>query len=396
MKILFYSHFFAPSVGGVENITRSLADGLSKRRKPDGETEFALTLVTQTAAGDFDDDTLPFRVVRSPNLIELWRLIRQSEVVHLAGPALAPLLLALLLRKPVVVEHHNYQAICPNGRLVHQPDHSVCPGHFQARHFAECVRCQANEISWIASLMNLLWMFPRYVLTRAAAQNIAVTQHVLERHALPRSSVIYHGIEGSGDDCRADRSGSARSAHETISFAYVGRFISEKGIPILLAASKTLADEGRFFTVKLIGDGPERPKIEEIIRRERLGHYVQITGYLTGAALAGVLCRVDAVVLPSVCEETAGLSLIEQMMRGRAVIASDIGGLAEVVGDAGLKCAPGDAHALAACMRKVLEEPSLLDALGEKGRHRARLYFARERMIEEYARVYRHVLSRTA
>jgi glycosyltransferase involved in cell wall biosynthesis len=81
------------------------------------------------------------------------------------------------------------------------------------------------------------------------------------------------------------------------------------------------------------------------------------------------------------------------MMRGRLVIASDIGGLGEIVGDAGLKFPPGDAHALAACMRKVLEDPSLIDALGEKGRDRARVYFARERMIEEHAKVYRHILS---
>jgi glycosyltransferase involved in cell wall biosynthesis len=243
--------------------------------------------------------------------------------------------------------------------------------------------------------MNLLWMFPRYDLARAAAQNIAVTQHVLERHALPRSSVIYHGIEDSLKGCTA-RSVSLLSAGHPISFAYVGRFVSDKGIPVLLAASKILANEGRSFTVQLIGDGPERPKVEEIIKREGLGHCVQITGYLTGTALAEALCRVDAVVLPSVCEETAGLSLMEQMMRGRAVIASDIGGLGEVVGDAGLKFAPGDAHALAACMRKMLEEPSLIDALGEKGRHRARLYFARERMLEEHAQVYRQVLSGAA
>jgi glycosyltransferase involved in cell wall biosynthesis len=219
---------------------------------------------------------------------------------------------------------------------------------------------------------------------------------VLERHALPRSSVIYHGIEDSVNGSTPGRSASPWSARDTISFAYVGRFVSEKGIPILLAASKILANEGRSFTVHLIGDGPERPKVEEIIQREGIEHCVQITGYLTGAALTEALCRVDAVIMPSVWEETAGLSAIEQMMRGRLVIASDIGGLGEIVGDAGLKFAPGDAHALAACMRKVLEDPSLIDALGEKGRDRARVYFARERMIEEHARVYSQALSGTA
>jgi glycogen synthase len=393
MKILFYSHFFAPSVGGVENITRSLADGLSELRKPDGEPKFELTLVTQTAAGDFDDGRLPFRVVRSPGLMGLWRWIRESEIVHVAGPALVPLILAWLLRKPTVIEHHNYQAICPNGRLVHQPDRCVCPGHFQARHFAECVRCQAKEISWLASLMNLLLMFPRHRLTRAASKNIAVAQYVFGRLALPRSSVIYHGIEDPLKGSTPHRTASSCSARDTIAFAFVGRFVSDKGIPVLLAASKLLVEEGRSFTLQLIGDGAERSKLEETIERDGMGHCVQITGYLTGANLTEALGRVDAVIMPSVWAETAGLSVIEQMMLGRAVIASDIGGLGEVVGDAGLKFAPGDADGLAACMRKVLEDPALIDALGNKARQRARLYFAKERMIEEHAKVYRHILS---
>jgi glycosyltransferase involved in cell wall biosynthesis len=393
MKLVIFSHFFAPSIGGVENITMSLALGLAKRGLPDGKPEFDITLVTETPAGAFDDGVLPFRVVRQPKFQTLWRLLRNANIVHLAGPALVPLSVAWLLRKPAVIEHHTYQAICPNGRLVHEPDRAVCPGHFQAGHFAECVRCQAKEISWTASLVNLLLMFPRHLLSRAAARNIAVTQHVLARHGLPHSSVIYHGIEDSLNASAPHRPASTCSAPGTISFAYVGRFVSEKGIPILLAASKILANEGRSFTVHLIGDGPERPKVEEIIQREGIEHCVQITGYLTGAALTEALCRVDVVIMPSVWEETAGLSVIEQMMRGRLVIASDIGGLAEIVGDAGLKFPPGDAHALAACMRKVIEDSSLIGTLGEKARERARLHFGRERMIEEHAKVYRHILS---
>ena len=392
MKLVIFSHYFAPSIGGVENVTMSLACGLARQASQDGTPKFDITLVTETPAGVFDDGLLPFRVIRRPKFGTLWRLFRDANLLHLAGPALVPLSVAWLLRKPAVIEHHTYQAICPNGRLVHEPDRAVCPGHFQAGHFAECVRCQAKEISWAASLVNLVLMFPRHLLSRAAARNIAVTQHVLERHALPHSSVIYHGIEDFVSTS-ASRPASNRSAPGTISFAYVGRFVSEKGIPILLAASKILANEGRSFTVHLIGDGPERPRVEEIIQREGIEHFVQITGYLTGTALTETLCGVDAVIMPSVWEETAGLSVIEQMMRGRLVIASDIGGLAEIVGDAGLKFAHGDPHALAACMRKVIEDSSLIGALGEKARERARLHFGRERMIEEHAKVYRHILS---
>jgi glycosyltransferase involved in cell wall biosynthesis len=97
--------------------------------------------------------------------------------------------------------------------------------------------------------------------------------------------------------------------------------------------------------------------------------------------------------MPSVWEETAGLAAMEQMMRGRLVIASDIGGLGEIVGDTGLKFSPGDAVALADAMRKIVLRPALVDSFGKIARERAQKLFQRERMIAEHASVYRDVLT---
>jgi glycosyltransferase involved in cell wall biosynthesis len=390
VKLLVYSHFFAPSIGGVETSVLSLAAGLAEFRASKGEPEFDILLVTATPAGGFDDRALPFRVIRQPNLLRLWDLIRKSDVIHIAGPALPPLFLAKLARKPVVIEHHGYQAICPNGMLIHQPDQSICPGHFQAGRYAECLRCNAHETSWLQSCANLLLMFPRHALTRRVTSNLAVSQHVLQRLNVPRSSVIYYGIDDPLSHTLASQPLSALPGK--MRFAYVGRFVQEKGIPVLLQAAKKLMSEGRQFEVRLIGDGAERPNLEAIIRGQHLESCVHITGFLTGVALAAALRDVQVVVMPSICEETAGLSAIEQMMRGRLVIVSDIGGLGEVVGEAGLKCAPGNADALADRMREVLQSPALIDSLGQKARERALRLFRQGRMIEEHARVDRAMI----
>jgi glycosyltransferase involved in cell wall biosynthesis len=239
-------------------------------------------------------------------------------------------------------------------------------------------------------LLNLLRMFPRAWLVRRAARNLAITRHVRDRHKLPRAEVVYYGIEdplARGNSVLPVATQSGR-----ISFAYVGRFVPEKGIPILLEAVRQLISEGEAFDVRLIGDGPERDSLDRIIRREKLENYIHITGYLAGTALAESLRDVQVVVMPSVWEETAGLSAIEQMMRGRLVIASDIGGLSEVVGRTGLCFAPGDAAALAACMRRVLHHPPLIDAMGREARARALSLFVRQRMLDEHRRVYREVL----
>src|SRR5690242_9938178 len=236
MNLLIYSHFFAPSIGGIENIIQSLADGLSKRRWADGEMQFEVTLATRTPAGAFKDAALAFQVIRQPTLLTLWRQIRRSDVIHVAGPALLPLFLAWLAGKPAVIEHHGYQAICLNGLLLYRPFGTVCPGHFQAGHYRECLECERRESGRLRSTLRFLLMFPRSWLSRKAATNIAITNHVLERHSLPRSSVIYYGIE---NPLRRDFRPTSVGHSGKICFAYLGRLVAEKGITVLLEAART-------------------------------------------------------------------------------------------------------------------------------------------------------------
>lgn len=392
LKIVIYSHYFAPSVGGVETSVEALARGLSRYQGGSGAPEFEIVVVTHTTAGEFDDHSLPFPVVRNPGLAELVGLVCRSHVLHLAGPALLPLLLARIFRKPTVVEHHGYQAICLNGGLLHEPDRAVCPGHFQAGRLGECFRCQRSELSSaLKSLRRLVLTKMRNALCQGV-ENIAITEHVRKRNALPNSRVMYYGIE---DVLKGETAASTGSSCPTkLCFAYVGRLVSEKGVPVLLDAAARLQKEGHEFDVLIIGDGPERAKLEGEIERQGLGSRVRITGFLRGSQLSSLLQEVHVVVMPSVCEETAGLSAMEQMMRGRLVIASAIGGLGEVVGNAGIVCPPGDAEALAVCMSAVIAHPERIAALGSKARERALSTFGYARMLEEHREVYRRVASK--
>src|SRR5262249_2909472 len=135
--------------------------------------------------------------------------------------------------------------------------------------------------------------------------------------------------------------------------------------------------------------GPERAEYERQIRGLGLDSIVTVTGYLTGEELNTALTRVHALVMPSVCEETAGLAAMEQMMRARLVIASDGGGRGEVVGDSGLKFKVNDVAGLAACMRSVVENPTLIREMGARARERAVRLFQRETMLAAHAEIYR-------
>jgi glycosyltransferase involved in cell wall biosynthesis len=286
-------------------------------------------------------------------------------------------------RKKFVVEHHGYQATCPNGLFVHHPDRAICPGHFQASRYGECFQCLRSEFSsgWTAAKL-LASMFPRDWLARAATTNIAVSRHVDQRQKLPHTKVVYHGIEDPIPN-------PDRSPSQKLRIAYVGRLVPEKGVPVLLEAAKILKNEGRDFEIRIIGDGSERANLDTLIQQNKLEPFISVTGFLTGEAFARALQDVSVVVMPSTWEETAGLAAIEQMMRGRLVIAADIGGLTEVLGDTGLKFAPGNAVSLAGCLRNVIQNPALIVSYGEKARSRVLQLFERSKMLSEHAQIYR-------
>jgi glycosyltransferase involved in cell wall biosynthesis len=386
VNLLIYSHFFPPSVGGVETIVLSLARGLAELRDANGVPEFEVTLVTKTPAGIYDDRALPFRVIRQPNLIQLWQLIRKSHLVHAAGPALAPLFLTRLARKPLIIEHHGYQATCPNGLLFHHPTEKVCPGHFEAGNFDECLRCNRKTSGSLGALRLLASAFLRRAGARRADANIAPSHHVAERQGLPRTTVIVHGVKDPFNESGLPRESAAIGGRN---FAYLGRLVVEKGVSVLLEATRLLRGEGRDVQVLLIGDGPDRARLEKQITAFSLDRNVRVTGFLSGAALERELARVHTIVIPTIMEETAGLAALEQMACGRPVIASAIGGLGEIVSGAGLTFPPNDPEALAGAMKRILDDPMLAASLGVAARQRVLRSFSLGGMIDAHARVYR-------
>jgi glycosyltransferase involved in cell wall biosynthesis len=368
----------------------SLAEGLANWPKIRGEEPVEVTVVTNTPLGGMDDSGLPFRVIRKPDLTTLISLIRSADVVHLAGPALTPLLIGYVLHKTVIVEHHGYQSICPNGLLLHEPDKSVCSGHFMAKSYRKCVLCRSHNIGWVASLCSTILTFPRRWLCMQAAGNIAVSDHVARRISLPRTRTIYHGIEDPG----LVQPTTITLRGKQLEIGYVGRFVEGKGLPTLLDAAKLLVDFERNFHITLVGDGAQRDRLERQVETLGLKAKVTFTGFLAGAKLHDALRSIDVVVLPSECEETAGLAAMEHMIRGGVVVVADIGGLGEVVGSAGIKFTARDSASLASHLMQLQDNPSLGTRLRSEARSRAIQVFDRDKMISEHLSFYWEAMSK--
>lgn len=378
MRILVYSHAFAPMVGGVETIVMLLADGIAQN----GNVQLALA--TRTAAGSMNDATLPFRVVRRPTFLELARLVQRADVVHLAGPALLPMLLVFLCHKPFVVEHHGFQAACPNGLLLYEPRQEACPGHFMAGRYLECIRCN-GATGKLDSLKMLFVNFLRRWLCQRAARNILPTEWLGTVLQLKRMQAIVHGlspIESPSVHC---------VSVPAPTFIYLGRLVSTKGVRVLLEAAHLLKGKALKFQVKIIGEGPNRGALEELTRHFGIQDCVEFLGYVPNERVQEKLAASTAIVMPSLAGEVFGLVAAENMRHGRLVIVSDSGALAEVVGDAGMKFPLGDAMGLAQCMEAVILNPSLARELGAKAAQRVAEMFDWETMVEEHLEVYREI-----
>jgi glycogen synthase len=380
VKLLIYSHAFAPQVGGVETFSMYLARGLARFDAKDSEG-FTVTVVTKTPLlGETESSNARFEIAREVSTRRLWKLIGKTDRVLLAGPAILPMLFAWIRRKPVAVTHHGYQLICPNGMLFQFSKQRICPGHFAAKRYMECVKCNAGQARVSGSVRMLVLTFVRRLLSRLANWNVAVSEHVSRRIAMPETRVIRNGVP----DSVLRRVAPDVHSTEPCSFAYLGRFITEKGVPVLIEAASILKMRGRIFQILLIGDGPERRGLQAQVSSLNLDQEVHFLGFLKGAQLQEAMSRVSALVMPSICEDAAPFSVLEQMMQGRLIIGSNLGGLAEQIGDSGLTFDAGDATALASLMERVIEHPELIQGLGRRARERALQNYTQQRMINEY------------
>jgi N-acetyl-alpha-D-glucosaminyl L-malate synthase BshA len=144
--------------------------------------------------------------------------------------------------------------------------------------------------------------------------------------------------------------------------------------------------------LELVGEGPERPRIEALVQSLGLAPHVQFLGEKDD--LVAALQRSDVFLLPSETE-SFGLAALEAMACGVPVVASDVGGLAEVVsdGEVGFLAPMGDVPAMAAHVRRMLTDDDLHSRLSQAARQRAETQYQREPALDRYEAVYRRVLA---
>jgi len=219
--------------------------------------------------------------------------------------------------------------------------------------------------------------FVERALARRAARVIAITQALarfqIERVGLPpdKVEVIHYGL----DDLPQAWGTNPPDAvpHDARVLLAVCRLEPQKGVDVAIRA----LDEIPGAHLVVLGEGSQRMELERLA-----GERVHLPGRVPD--VAAWLRRADVLLHP-VRWEGFGLAVLEAMLAGLPVVATNVSSLPELVGDAGILVPPDDPSALAAAANRALADPG---NLGERGRERARAEFSVARMADRTLAVY--------
>ena len=197
--------------------------------------------------------------------------------------------------------------------------------------------------------------------------------------------VIHNFVDVSSFPPRPPRSGPPELVH-------VSNFRPVKRVRDVVETFRLVSQEMEARLV-LVGDGPDYSAAMEAL--ERHGLLGRVTSHGVVDEVAPILARADLMLLPSEME-SFGLAALESMAAGTPVVATQAGGMPEVVldGVTGHLCPVGDVRAMADRVLELLRDPARLARFSAAARERAASSFGHERIVGQYEELYSRVLGR--
>jgi colanic acid/amylovoran biosynthesis glycosyltransferase len=177
----------------------------------------------------------------------------------------------------------------------------------------------------------------------------------------------------------------------------VARLVEIKGLEYSIQAIAALARPQASVRYDIVGDGPERSKLESLIRRLELASVVNLHGAQPADVVQKLMARTHLFVLPSVNlqgdQEGTPVTLMEAQASGIPVVATRTGGIPEVVrdGESGFLVADRDAEALAARLRFLIAHPEAWPEMGRRGRSHVEQQYDIRKLNRQLAELYRVV-----
>ncbi len=273
----------------------------------------------------------------------------KPDIAHLHNIAhqMSPAIIRVLKRNniPVIQTLHDYKIVCPNYRLFSKNE--VCfkckGGKFYNCAMRKCMNGSRLKsiLAAIEAYLNKdiykqvdLFIAPSEFMKKICVEGGIPENKIRVMRNFVSPSFMTAGIENKPEDY----------------FFYYGRLSGEKGIDILLEATKK-----ENFNLKIAGVGPDHERLKSEIKNWKLEDRVELIGPKYGEELKKLIGGARAVIVPSIWPENMPLNILESMFLGRPVIASMIGGIPEIIkdGKTGFLFEPGNVDSLLSKIREI-------------------------------------------
>ena len=378
MKVLQANKAYAPTIGGVETVVKTLAEGLS--RMPGISVE-----VLACTEG---------RSLRSRRaLVQGVPVTYAANLGTIASMPISPSYAWRLARAVADVIH------------IHAPfplsDFSLLYSPWQRRSRVPLIVSWHSDVVRQKRALALYRPFLFSFLHRVDAIVVSTPLHVSSSEVLPafreKCHIVPYGLELGWARDGARYAASVRQIRGRYGeplILFVGRLVYYKGVEYLIEAMKDVP-RGRLL---IVGQGPNEDDVRQMIDAYGLRDRVSIIPPAPDEELHACFHACDVLVLPSIQpSEAFGLVLVEAMACGKPVVSTDLGtGISYVNRDrhSGLVVPPRDPSELARALNTLIESPELRARLGENGRARAFEEFTQDAMVERTVGLYREVLAR--
>lgn len=205
---------------------------------------------------------------------------------------------------------------------------------------------------------------------------------------------IPNGIRVWGEDCERQttpKNAVNGSTHNRIVLGAVGRLAPVKGYASLLTAMQELVRQYPHCELIIAGDGPMKQELEFLRDRLGLRQFVHFAGFFEN--MEEFFRRIDVFLMSSLSEGLP-MALLEAMACGKACIASEVGGIPEILSspDLGVLVPPAQPSAMAEAILSVIRDESGRALMGEKARRVVLQRFSVERMAAKYLEFYHQIM----
>jgi glycosyltransferase involved in cell wall biosynthesis len=397
MRICFISNLYPPYViGGAEINVQREAEGLAQRgnevsiittspsRKQSTIETIGSVKVYRISPFNL---YMPFESREKPNIVKpLWHLIdlwnphsyklvesillkEKPHVVHInnyKGLSLSIFTIAKKLNIPTIFTAYDYSLLCMRANLI-RPSGEIC-----THPVVTCDMYNRIQKHLVNRKINILTSATQFVLDKLIANGLFRDTRAVK---LPWGIKVTNRRE--------------RKSYDIIDILYVGQVIKAKGVHVLIDSIKKLNQ--RNVRLHILGKGQD---IEHMKKLSNGDTRINFHGFIPNEELAKFYQEANLVVVPSVWYEVFGLINIEAFSYGTPVIASNIGGLPELIeeGHNGHVFQPGNSEELSAILESLVSNPDRLRRL-EEGAFSSSKKYAIEEHIKKLEELYRGLLN---